>query len=463
MAEMITLRRGLSAFQVQMISLGGIIGSCYFLGIGDSVRNLGPACVLALLLGGVIVWLVLNGIGELCVGLQCEGGFVAHARELVGRPWAAGVGWSYWFNWCAYVPSEMIAGGIIMHHLFPSVPVMSWAILFGMIVSAINLASVKSFGRVESVLAMIKLLAIVVFSAMALLIWLGFIGDNPRFIGLENLGGNPSLASLFPVGALVIAQRMVMILVNYQGSEIVALSAAETECPEENIPKAVRNVSYRIVAAYLIPVILVILIFPFKEAGVEESVFAVALERHGFAWADLFFMVVIASSALSCVNSGMYGATRSLYSLARERLAPGVFARLDDNGVPNRATIFTTLVCWAFVPLLMVFDGSVLFTWLLAVSGFTGAICWISISWCQIRFRKRLAAEGRSGKDLIFAMPGYPYLSFFAIYAQLACLAFVVFDANLRSCLYLGVPCLLIPMAVVYLMDRRRTNSRTFI
>ena len=158
-----TLQRGLNAVYVQLISLGGIIGSCYFLGIGYTVAEVGPGTALSLLLGGAIVWLVANGMGELCVAIPRSGSFVSFAREMVGRPWAAGVGWSYWFNWCAYVPSEMIAGGIIMHRFVPSVPVVWWAIAFGGVITYINLSNVKNFGNIESGLALIKIAAIIMF------------------------------------------------------------------------------------------------------------------------------------------------------------------------------------------------------------------------------------------------------------------------------------------------------------
>src|SRR5271170_834342 len=117
------LQRGLSGFQVQLISLGGIIGSSYFLGSGQLIGEIGPAVVISFMLGGWIVWMVALAMADLAVKMPREGSFVSYASELVNRPWAAGVGWSYWLNWCAYIPSEMVAGGLIMHHWIPAVPV----------------------------------------------------------------------------------------------------------------------------------------------------------------------------------------------------------------------------------------------------------------------------------------------------------------------------------------------------
>src|SRR6476619_4765530 len=134
-----TLRRSLGPIQIQLISLGGIIGSAYFLGAGSILADNGPTAIVAFMLGGIIAWFVAMSMGELCVGMAREGSFVSQSRELMGRPWAAGVGWSYWFNWCAYIPSEMVAGGIILHQFFPHVPVLTSATLFAVFITLINM------------------------------------------------------------------------------------------------------------------------------------------------------------------------------------------------------------------------------------------------------------------------------------------------------------------------------------
>lgn len=458
------LKRGLSSLHIQMISLGGIIGSSYFLGIGDSILNLGVSTLYALILGGFIVWLVANAMGELCVALPRTGGFVSHARELVGRPWAAAVGWSYWVNWCAYVPSEMIAGGLILHMFFPAIGTMYWAILVGLVISYINLSDVKNFGKIESFLALMKIAAILFFCVMAALIWFGVIGSSPEakgILGLQNVAGpEHDYSKLLPLGLIVIFQRMVMVLVNFQGTEIIALSAAETANPEHSIPLAIKSVSLRIIAAFVVPVALVLLILPHTEASIERSVFVTALERYGFGWASVFFSIVVLGAAVSCANSGLYGAIRALYSLSREGLAPAQFSRVNAHFVPSWATYVTVGLCWLFVPLFVFFEGSSLYQWLLAVSGFSGAICWISISWCQLRFRKQFLASGRKSSDLLYAAPGFPYLSYVAIWVQIASLAFVAFDADLRGCLYLGVPCVLGPMLWVYFWDKKQAKQQ---
>jgi AAT family amino acid transporter len=245
-----------------------------------------------------------------------------------------------------------------------------------------------------------------------------------------------------------------MILVNYQGTESVAITAGETKDPEKNIPTAIRNVAYRIVAIFVVPVVILVCIFPHTKAGLSDSVFATALTEYGLTWASGLFSFVVITAALSCANSGLYGTVRALYSLSKEGLAPRWFSRLNSQGVPANATYVTILVCWVFIPMYILFEKTGFYTWLLSLSGSAGAVCWISISWCQLRFRRKLIERGYSGDDLVFAAPGFPYLSYFAIWVQMACLVCVAFNPKLRSCLTIGIPAVAVPFLITYFLER---------
>ena len=440
------LRRNLNALQVQLISLGGIIGSAYFLGIGGTVAELGPAVVPAFLLGGFIVWLVARAMGELCVEMPREGSFVSCARELIGSEWAAGVGWSYWLNWCAYVASEMIAGGMIMHYFLPGIPAIAWGAVFGVFITGVNLLNVKHFGTVESVLALIKIAAIALFSVFGVLVWLGLTGSG-GFLGTAHLTGGKGTAGLFPAGAAAVLMSMVLVLVNYQGTELIALSAAETEDPRRSIAAATRKVGVRIVAIFVLPLLILVSIFPYADGSIQESVFSSALSRHGFRWAAAFFSFTALTAAISCANSGLYGAVRALYGLGKEALAPAWVTRLNASGVPHLATWATIGTTWAFLPLYLVFQGTSFYTWLLSVSGLTGALCWISISWCHLRFLLR----ERGGKGA--------WVDRLAIFLQLLCLSLIPFHKDLRGCLLIGIPAFVLPMIATALLRRRSSEK----
>lgn len=444
------LNRGLKSRHLQMIALGGIIGSGYFLGSGYIIGKAGPASVLAYLLGGLIVFAVMVCLGELAVARPVTGSFISYSRDMISPAWACGVGWSYWLSWVAYVPSEMIAAGIIMNEFFPAVSSMWWAVLFGLAITAINLFHVHTFGETEFWLALFKIVALGMFSVLAVLIFFGAVGGGD-FLGTSVLLSSGGFA---PEGYWAVLLTMVIILVNFQGSEIIGLAAGESKEPAKTIPATVMQVTIRIIALYIIPMLLLVSVFPWDKASLEESVFAAALSAYGLEWAGAVFSFVVLTAAISCSNSGLYGCTRAMYALAREGMAPGWLGRLNRHGVPQNATALSIVVCWLGVVLYTFDQDKSIYTYLLALSGFTGAIAWISICWSQLNFRRRLSPE--EAKALKYKAPFFPYVTYFGIWAQVACLIFVAFTEELRTSLYLGVPMLIIPIVVYRFRASRR-------
>lgn len=450
------MNRGLKNRHLQLISLGGVIGSGYFLGTGYVLEKAGPAAILAYILGGVIVLCVMLCLAELAVEKPISGSFVTYARENISSTWACGVGWAYWITWVAYVPSEMIAAGIIMNNFIPEVSQLWWAVFFGLLVTVVNLFHVDKFGESEFWLSLIKIIALVAFSIVAALICFGIIGDQ-GYIGTTVLLGEGGFA---PNGYWSIVLTMVIILVNFQGTEIIGLAAGECENPEKSIPIAVRNVTWRIIALYIIPISLLISILPWDEASLQDSVFAAALSHYGMTGFASFFAFVILTAALSCSNSGLYGAARAMHALAKMDMAPAVLGHINKNGMPSRAILTSICACWAVILLYSINPDSAIYTYLLAVSGFSGAIAWISICWSQYRRRKHLIAIGAE-ETLRYKTPFFPYVTLFGIWAQVFCLVVMVFTPDLQEALYAGVPMLILPMVWYKLRARFRTVTGT--
>jgi AAT family amino acid transporter len=436
-----------------LIALGGIIGSCYFLGSGYLVEKLGVGAALAYAMGGIIIWVVMQSFGELCVNVPRQGSFVSYAAEFLSPSWAVATGWSYWFNWIAYVPSEAVAGGIIMNVFIPQVPVIIWAILFLILITIINIINVEGFGFIESILALIKIFAVIGFSLIAILLIFGIIGEKAIGLSIMLEKGKSLQDVFFPSGIWIIFTTMAMILVNFQGSEIVGLASSETQNPKQTVPRACKQVTYRIIAVYMIPIILLVMILPYKEAGLEDSVFALALKKYSHT-PSLFwlknvagaFSFVILSAAFSCANSGMYATVRALYSLSVEGFAPKFFSKLNKAGVPRNATLFSLFLCWCVLAIWFFFEKSDFYTWLLSVSGFTGAFCWITICLSQIMFRTRIKKQGYNKKDLIAPAPLSPWLPLFVgVILQVFGLVVLAFNKDLQGALYICIPVLLIP------------------
>lgn len=445
-------RRALKNRHVQLIALGGIIGSGYFLGTGEVVHLVGPSVFLAYVLGGLIVYLTMICMGELAVAIPISGSFINYTADFISPSLACGVGWSYWISWVAYIPAECVAGGIIMEH-FTGVNGYVWAICFGLLITYINLAAVGTFGEIEFWLALIKIIALGAFVALSVFIFLGIIhGPQPAgFIGsrfILDQGG------FFPNGGWPFLTAMVLLLVNYQGSEIIGLAAGESVDPVHMIPSAIRNVTFRIIFIYIVPVLCLVLIFPWQKAGLANSVFADALSFYGLKWAGVAASFVTLTATLSCSNSGVYGIVRSLHALARKGMAPRKLAKLNYNAVPQNAGIVTLIAIWVLLLTGYLFGQTMLYIALLLVSGFTGATAWISLCWAQINFRRRLYKAGYTVDDLRYYTPGSPYTGLLAIILMTACLAFLVFnqDVTYKIAFVIGLVTLLLPILMYKLL-----------
>jgi AAT family amino acid transporter len=451
--------RALKDRHIQLIALGGIIGSGYFLGTGAVIHDVGPSVCLAYLLGGLIIYLTMLCMGELAVAIPISGSFINYTADFISPSLACGVGWSYWISWVAYIPAECLAGGIIMEY-FTSVNSYAWAIGFGLLITYINVVKVGTFGEIEFWLALTKIVALFGFVVFALLIFFGVIGAPPRtFIGAKyifNQGG------LFPNGMMPFLTAMVLLLVNYQGSEIIGLAAGESIDPARMIPRAIRNVTFRILFIYIVPVFCLVLIFPWGKANLTNSVFAEALAFHGQKWAGLATSFVTLCATLSCANSGVYGIVRSLHALARHGMAPKGLAKLNRNAVPQNAGIATLISIWILLFMSYFFGQSTLYISLLLVSGFTGAIAWISLCWAQINFRKRLIRSGYTTSDLRYKTPGSPYTGLLAIILMVGCLLFLGFnnDKNYRIAFWIGLTILALPVLIYRLVKIERSRHQ---
>jgi AAT family amino acid transporter len=328
-------------------------------------------------------------------------------------------------------------------------------------------------------MAIIKIVAIVLFVICGLCIWLGLTasdvrewGGNEGFIGTSIMlaGEGSVLSKLFPEGGMVMITLMIWTLVNFQGSEIVGLSAAETQNPEVNVPLACKRVAYRIILIYLVPIFVLTLIMPYFEGNIEKSVFADALYHYGFTWGSQLFTVVTMIAAFSCANSGFYGTVRSLYGLSVEGLAPKFLSNLNRFNTPQNATLFTLVPIWLVFILGFGIDelgwwgGEMpLYTALVGIAGFTGTLCWVGILYSQTLFRKRLKERGYDpGEVLSVKAAWYPGLEYFAIVLQVAAMIMLIFEEGGLDIFILSMIIIIVPI-VIFVIQKKRGKIRTNI
>lgn len=425
------------------------------------VHAVGPSVFLAYILGGLIIYLTMLCMGELAVAIPISGSFINYTADFISPSFACGVGWSYWISWVAYIPAECVAGGIIMEH-FTGINGYVWAVSFGCLITYINISEVGTFGEIEFWLALIKILALFSFVALAVLIFFGLI-HGPQPAGIIGSRFILDQGGLFPNGGMALLTAMVLLLVNYQGSEIIGLAAGESIDPARMIPSAIRNVTFRILFIYIIPVFCLVLIFPWQKAGLSNSVFAEALNFYGLKWAGAVASFVTLTATLSCSNSGVYGIVRSLHALARNGMAPKKLAKLNRNAVPQNAGIVTLISIWVLLLISYFFGQTMLYIALLLVSGFTGAIAWISLCWAQINFRRRLYKAGYTTADLRYTTPWSPYTGVIAILLMVVCLVFLLLnqDPSYKIAFFLGFITLVVPMLIYKCLGLHKHHART--
>jgi len=399
-----------------MISLGGTIGTGLFLASGGAIHSAGPGgALVAYAVIGIMVYYLMTSLAEMAAFMPVAGSFRVYASKFVDPSFGFAIGWNYWYNWAITIAAELAAVVLIMKFWFPDSPSFIWSAIALIIMFLINYMSVKGFGETEFWFAMIKVVTVVIFLITGVLIILGIMGGNDP-IGFSNftMGEGPFNGGFFTILGVFMAAGF-----SFQGTELLGVTAGESEDPEKNIPKAIRSVFWRILLFYILAIFVIGMIIPFTDSrllsqDVAVSPFTLVFERAGLAFAASIMNAIILSSVLSAGNSGMYASTRMLWDLARDGKAPKFLGKLDKRGVPVNALIVTSLVgCVAF--LASFFGDGVVYIWLLNASGMAGFVTWVGIAIAHYRFRKAYAAQGLDMNALPFRAKGFPFGPIFAL------------------------------------------------
>lgn len=444
------LNRKLKPSHATLIALGGMIGSAYFLGTGYLFKQIGPLTFLAFVLGGWIAYLTMQCQAEISAYEKPSHlSLVSYAKQYISPSWGCGVGWAYWTNWVVYIAAECLAGGILMEVIAPQLSVEMWATLIAIFITGVNLLKMELFGKALSWLTFGQIFLLIGFCAVAFLILLGWAGAQPE-----------TAASIFtwswdnvvPESVLVFFFSMVILLNNYQGAEMIVLSASEVEDPQNSIPKALKKIGHQSTILLSFPLLLLALIFPWPRDDLNGNIFADVLHHHGFIGVAQLFTFVIIVVAFSSANSSLYANARTLHALASLNMAPKALQKLNKHQVPSYAIFVTAAAMLGLILCSYFFSSYEYYIKLLAISGFTGCVCWISICWSQLRFRKTLSKSQE--RSLSYKAPGYPYLTHFSIWFQVLCLGIIIYSPELRASVYFGLPCFLIPILFYRYLNR---------
>ncbi|MGO2017409.1 MAG: amino acid permease [Brevibacterium aurantiacum] len=463
------LKRGLKSRHLQMIAIGGAIGTGLFLGSGGTISQAGPGgALLAYAVIGIMVLFVMQSLGEMSTHLPVAGSFHTYGSKYVSPSFGFAMGWNYWFNWAITLAAELVAAGVIMSFWLPDVPSWVWAAIFLALLTGLNFLSAKAFGEGEFWFAAIKVTAVLAFLVLGVLMIAGIIGGESP--GMSNwtrdeapfVGGWVSIISVFMIAGF-----------SFQGTELVGVTAGESANPRRDMPRAIRTVFWRIMLFYIGAIIIIGFLLPYSDPSllasannedVTASPFTLVFERAGIAVAASVMNAVILTAILSAGNSGLYASTRMLYAMAKEGTAPRLFARLNERGVPVMALLATAVIgLFGFLSEVMGDGGA--YTWLINVSGLSGFIVWVGIAWCHFRFRRAYVKQGHDIADLPYRAPLFPIGPIIA----LVMLVIVIIGQNVEAIVngrvlevasaYIGLPAFLLLWLIHRLVTGRRSST----
>ncbi len=410
-SETKTLKRAMSTRHLVMLSLGGAIGTGLFLGSGEVIAQTGPvAAIIAYILGGLIAYMVMLCLGELAVHMPVAGSFGAYAQKYIGPGTGYMISWVYWLTWTATLGTEFTAAALLMQEWFPHISMWIWTIIFAITIFALNLSSTRIFAESEFWLALVKVVTVVAFIILGLLAIFSLI----PFHGAESapLFHNLTAQGWFPQGLVPIFTTMLIVNFAFSGTELIGVAAGETKDPAVNVPKAINAAIWRLLIFFVGTIVVISALLPFQVAGlggesVSNSPFVTVFNYIGIPYADDIMRFVIITALLSAANSGLYAASRMMWSLSAQRQLPQVFSRLSSSGTPIIALVVTM---FGAIPGLLSehFAPETIFKNLLGIAAFTMVIVWMSICWSQFNFRRAWYKAGHSAKDLKFAAPLYP-------------------------------------------------------
>ncbi|HEX5114339.1 MAG TPA: amino acid permease [Pseudonocardiaceae bacterium] len=439
--------------QVQMIAMGGAIGTGLFLGAGARLHSAGPSLAIVYAVSGVFAFLVVRAMGELVMYRPSSGSFVSYSREFLGEKAAFFAGWMYFLNWAMSGIGDVTAAAIYVKFFAPNVPQWIPALIALVVVVSINLVSVALFGELEFWFAAIKIAALVIF----MLIGIGVLVSRHSVAGHAT---GPKLifanGGFFPHGftaAILILQGVVFA---YAGIEMVGVTAGEAAEPRTVIPKAVNAVGWRIAIFYVGSVLLLVMLLPWTAYSGTESPFVTFLSRLGVPGAGGIMDLVVLTAALSSVNSGLYSTGRILRSLSVNGSAPRFTGVIGRNGVPYGGVLLTACVYLVGV-VLNVFLPSNAFEIAVNFSAL-GIICmWIMIMVCNLALQ-RAVRRGQVTRPA-FRLPFAPYSNYVTIVFLVLVFMLSWFDVPAGRIMIYGSPGIAALLVLGWFAVRRRVGE----
>ncbi|GAA4795787.1 amino acid permease [Olivibacter ginsenosidimutans] len=423
------LKRGLRNRHIQLIALGGAIGTGLFLGIGPAAVLAGPAVIFGYALAGFIAFLIMRQLGEMVVEEPVSGSFSHFAYKYWGSFPGFASGWNYWILYILVSMSELTAIGIYVQFWWPEIPLWVSSLFFFIVINALNFASVKIYGEAEFWFAIIKVIAIIAMIVFGT--YLLFSGGGGNKATLSNLWNDDGF---FPKGWFMdngsgayqgLLPAMAMIMFSFGGLELIGITAAEAENPEKNIPMATNQVIYRILIFYVGALVILFALSPWREITTGSSPFVAVFDTlKGFEFTlfgkTFYFTslianvlnIIVLTAALSVYNSSVYSNSRMLFGLSKQGNAPRFLSKLNGNHVPIMAIMVSAIIAAVCIVINKLMPEKALEI-LMSLTVSSLIINWLMISTTHLFFRRQLRKEGIVAKFPAFWYPATNYICLF--------------------------------------------------
>ena len=439
------LKRGLKSRHIQLIALGGAIGTGLFLGIAQTIQLAGPSVLLGYAIAGVIAFLIMRQLGEMVVDEPVAGSFSYFADKYCGHLAGFASGWNYWVLYILVSMAELTAVGIYVQYWWPDIPTWMSALAFFVIINSISLATVKAFGEMEFWFAVIKVVAIVAMIAFGIyLLVSGGAGPEAGVANLWQHGG------FFPNGVGGLVMAMAVIMFSFGGLELVGITAAEAENPSETIPRATNQAIYRILIFYIGALGVLLSLYPWQKVVTGGSPFVLIFHALNSNVVANVLNIVVLTAALSVYNSCVYANSRMLYGLAVQGNAPRALLKVNRRGVPLAALGVSALATGLCVTLNYFMPGEA-FGVLMGLVVSALVINWSMITWIHLRFRAR---KKELGEATAFPSPAWPVSSYLCLVFLAGILVVMFMTPGLRLSVYM-IPAWLAVLGLGYWVRQR--------
>ncbi|MDR1124702.1 MAG: amino acid permease [Deltaproteobacteria bacterium] len=396
------LKRGLSNRHIQLIAIGGAIGTGLFMGSGKTISMAGPSIVFVYLIIGFFMYLVMRAMGELLLSNLSYKSFTDFCEDILGPKAGFFIGWSYWFVWVVAGTADVIAISSYVYFWFPDISAWIPAISCVLLLVGLNLVSVNLFGEMEFWFALLKVIAIVAIIVIgAILVLTSFVSPDGHVASLANIWEN---GGLFPKGALGFFAGFQMAIFAFGGIELIGAAAAEAKNPETNLPRAINTIPLRIILFYAFALLAIMAITPWNSLDPGASPFVTTFAMVGIPAAAGIINFVAMTSAASSANSGIYSTSRMVYGLAKVGAAPKFFGKLSQNRVPTNALLFSCICVLLGTSMLIIMPSIMAaFTVMTTIAAILLMFVWTMTLFSYLSYRRKYPERHQASK---FKLPG---------------------------------------------------------